>query len=188
MCSNVLNWCSEALFRRCHFFFLQPAAGLTNRVPVRDSRAGTLLPEILLRAIDLQINAVKSCTVIHCGLALSKVRRMPTWYWRSFGISADYVMSFRWVFRITDQAVLVYWLRHTKINTQLHTKVKVEEIFKVIYLSSSYEYFFRFLAFCPWSQAVTASIYTSPTNNAPQVKTQSPQEVQSVTLELRLVV
>ena len=101
-------------------------------------------PEILLRAIDLQINAVKSCTVIHCGLALSKVRRMPTWYWRSFGISADYVMSFRWVFRITDQAVLVYWLRHTKINTQLHTKVKVEEIFKVIYLSSSYEYFFRF--------------------------------------------
>ena len=40
------NWCSEALFRSSrgvHFFFSQPAAGLTNRVPVRDSRAGTPL-------------------------------------------------------------------------------------------------------------------------------------------------
>ena len=88
-------------------------------------------PEILLRAIDsdLLINAVEKL----CGLALLKVRRMPTRYWRSFGTSAVYVTSFRWVFGITDQAVLVYWLRHTKINTQLHTTVKVEEIFKVIY-------------------------------------------------------
>ena len=35
--------CSEALLQRCLFFFLQPLAGLTNRVPVRDSRAGAPL-------------------------------------------------------------------------------------------------------------------------------------------------
>ena len=35
--------CSEALLQRC-LFFLQPVAGLTNRVPVRDSRAGAPLP------------------------------------------------------------------------------------------------------------------------------------------------
>ena len=35
--------CSEALLQRCLFFFLQPVAGLTNWVPVRDSRAGAPL-------------------------------------------------------------------------------------------------------------------------------------------------
>ena len=35
--------CSEALLQRSLFFFLQPVAGLTSRVPVRDSRAGAPL-------------------------------------------------------------------------------------------------------------------------------------------------
>ena len=34
---------SEALFRRCHIFFSRLDAGLTNQVPVRDSRAGAPL-------------------------------------------------------------------------------------------------------------------------------------------------
>ena len=41
------------LFRRCpFFFFFQAAAGLTNRVPVRDSRAGTPLVAFKPGSVD----------------------------------------------------------------------------------------------------------------------------------------
>ena len=49
---------------------------------------------------------------------------------------AVYATSFRWAFRIVDMAVR-YIDRLAKIDTQLHTEVKVEEIFKVI--SSKHE-------------------------------------------------
>ena len=42
--------CSEALLQRCLFFFLQPVAGLTNRVPVWDSRAGAPLNRTFCRS------------------------------------------------------------------------------------------------------------------------------------------
>src|ERR1700678_3986936 len=44
ICSNVLYLVFRSPVPKVSFFFcLQPAAGLTNRVPVRDSRDGTPL-------------------------------------------------------------------------------------------------------------------------------------------------
>ena len=48
--SNVLNFAFRGPVPETSFFFSQPVAGLTNRVPVRDSRAGAPLsaPHILV--------------------------------------------------------------------------------------------------------------------------------------------
>jgi hypothetical protein len=51
----------------------------------------------------------KSCMVTHYGLALSKVRRMPTRYSKPFRTSAVCATSFRWVCFITGKAVRVHW-------------------------------------------------------------------------------
>ena len=55
---------------------------------------------------------------------------MLTLYLKSSGTSAVYAMYFRWVFVCTR--FFVYIDRLAKIDTQLHTEVKVEEIIKVI--------------------------------------------------------
>src|SRR6266568_1144334 len=52
--ANNIFYCTQfgvprLCFRGVHFIFSRPAAGLTNRVPVRDSRAGTPLQMILVR-------------------------------------------------------------------------------------------------------------------------------------------
>jgi hypothetical protein len=46
-------WWSEALLWRPPFFFSQPAAGLTNQVPVWNSWASTPLAEIRQLSVDL---------------------------------------------------------------------------------------------------------------------------------------
>ena len=107
-------------------------------------------PEILLRAIDLQINAVEklygNSLWTRTLEGMKDANMVLKVFWNISRLCDVFQVSFshHWPLAGCPCNRLIYWLRHTKINTWLHTKVKVEEIFKVIYLSSSYEYFFRF--------------------------------------------